>query len=118
MLKAICFKDVQAGDVVCQDADKHRTVGAVSEERNPYIQLFIREGGFIQEKPDQLIGLVHRPWPEGNTEEGMRASIILFAYLVCTLHQTELTASFDKATSDLRKAIEAYELGKPPESDK
>lgn len=115
MLKAIRFKDVRPGDVVCKEADRPRKVGAVSEERDPYIQLFTREGGFFQGKPEEVIGLLHRPWPEGKpkwqmlTELG-RASAVVAAMIAQVDYDEDI---FRAQVAFLRNALDAYELGKP-----
>ncbi len=104
MMKAICFKDVLPGDVVCKEVGRTRQVGAVSAERDPYVELFFREGGFTKGRPEELIGLVHRPWPEGKTKEQMLAELRLAAAFF---------AEKGMGWVPLREALEAYELGKP-----
>lgn len=108
MMKAVCFKEVLPGDVVCQEAGKLRTVGALSENRNPYIELFMEEGGFIQAVPDELIALAHRPWPKGTTEQDVLRDIDA---AITDLWLGRVTASAGRAV--LRNFLEIHELGKP-----
>lgn len=63
--------------------------------------------------PDAPVRLLRRPRPKGRTKKAMVDSIVVFANLALALRKTRLTASFNKAVSDLREAIEVYELGKP-----
>ena len=113
MMKAICFEDVRPGDVVCRKVGRSCTVGALSIEQDPYIQLFTREEGFVMGRPGELIGLLHRPWPEGKTEGDMWREVMV---LVSDLYGQNLPSlrALGLATQ-LREAIEAYELGKPLE---
>ncbi len=115
MLKAIFAKHVWSGDSILLSGGERVEIDRIE----PGTMTFILKGGRrLTLHEYDIVGLGHRPWPERKTEEDMRAPIIFFANLVCALHRTELTASLDKAASDLREAIEDYELGKPLESDK
>lgn len=119
-MKAISFKDVKPGDVICQKTGVFREVGALSQSSDPYIELFIKEsGGIVTGRPNQIIGLVHRPWPDGETEEGMVEKIVSYAGIVfggghdLVSSDTSTRIRMQEWLTDLQKAINAYELGKP-----
>lgn len=109
-VKAICFKDVQVDDVVCKQAYKFLEVGGLSEARDPYIELFIKGGGIITGRPNELIGLVRRPRPEGKTEGDMLNEIRR-----CAFRAVEPGRPIIPELKALLEAIEAHELSKSPE---
>ena len=98
-MKSIPFKDVKPGDVVLRYADgEPRKV-----ERAQGTVLVFKNNEAINGTPNQLIGLVHRPWPEGKTEEEMLDAVINAAHRPGVFHSYRL--------SELRAALDAYELG-------
>lgn len=61
---------------------------------------------------DDIIGLLHRPHPKRKTEEAMLGSVVFWAMFFTALSQTVAKGAVRQVISELREAIEAYELGK------
>lgn len=124
-VKMIRFRDVRPGDVICKEAHQPREVGAVSKEQDPYVDLFIRDGGLIMGRPEEIIGLIHRPWPDGKTEQDMLKAIFSIIKKIPTVSYGAPKQLFEEfwstalimCTPELGEAIDAYELGKPQEPD-
>lgn len=123
MLKAICLKDVLPGDVVFHTpgecykvADVSRLFGPEVPDHLESIALFIVGNPCFQISgpANEVIGLLHRPWLEGKTEAQMQEDILELAGRLLNCPESEK----DETARQLRETIEAYELGKPPESDK
>lgn len=111
-MKGIFFRDVQVGDVVCQEEGRLCTVGGLSEERDPYIQLFLREGGFIMGRPFTALNLVHRPHAsQGGGAEFREVQRLLEE----TTRRTGPVGGVINTAQFLAllEALQAYELGKP-----
>ena len=121
MIKAICYKDVRPGDVVGRSSRERITISAVVNgieldyAGNDLIRLFIDgfEGMYLAGPPEQLIGLIHRPWPQGQTIFDLLNEIGRLGSGVQPLHHLGAT-SLEQAMTELREAIEVFELGFPP----
>jgi len=114
MMKAICFKDVRPGDVVCEEMGEPHEILKVQgpiDQIYPIVVLYIKDAGILQNKPDAIIGLLHRPWPEGKTEKDMLNEVVELALGICLPYPDPQDIALDK----LHKASEEYELGKPLE---
>lgn len=121
MIKAICFKDVRPGDVVCRSIDERFTISAVGNgigldhADNGLINLSIEgaTGLYLVGLPDRLIGLIHQPWPQGRTVLEMLGEIArLGSEVQPGRHMSSVKLA--EAITKLREAIEVFELGFPP----
>ena|SRR3989344_5788950 len=120
-VKAIRFKDVLVGDVACEyHGDNHRveTSGVstlVFDDRDVILNtcaLSDMGKSTLVGHPDKFIGLLHRPRPEGKTEADMkRTALGLARHVLAASDEAQ-----DAAMVELREALEAWELGKPPET--
>ncbi len=131
MVKAICFKDVKCGDVVqlSGDGPSHTVTRAYPERVDGSGRIVLVDDGadwVTQGRPDQFIGLLHRPWQERQqknigTDAYLRFKIALAAHRVAVVFniieegQAHWTDG-EEAITRLREVIEAYELGKPFDS--
>lgn len=135
MIKAICFKDVLPGDVVCQSIDERLTVSRVGNgvgpDLNPNgtINLFIKgtAGLRLSGFPDQLIGLIYRPWPKGENAVSILSKITNFCFFASDKFRdlftdwviqggrlpTKSSPEIDEIFIRLCEKIEVYELGRP-----
>ncbi len=124
MQRAIPFRDVRAGDVVCIEEGVRLRVEDISEGSNDTstdIILNIERGGMHHGWPNELIGLCYRPWPEGKTAQQMRDEIWRHAQRLASLmdgggHIEDHLSGVDVIIGQLREAMDAYELGKPEKS--
>jgi hypothetical protein len=112
-MKAISFGEVRKGDVVCKRIDQPHEVDRVFRFKgNPSVlNLHCTDEAMLSGKPEDVIGLLHRPWPEGATERNAWACIELFILLVLAVRKTSLRLA--PYLGSLCEAIETYELGKP-----
>lgn len=124
IVKGVCFEDVQSGYVVWEKKGDPHTISSVSRircEGEVYVALYEKdekgeERMALHGEPDQFIGLVHRPWPEGKTAEDMRDAIAGFSWEVMTdsdLHCANSGHGMENSIEALRGAIDDYLLGKP-----
>ena len=104
------FRDIREKDVVCEREGEVLEVVHILDDTdnnslprlilyNPNSTRFI-----IMGHPDQYIGLLYRPWPEGKTEQDMRTDLRGAAGF---FHERNM------GLEPLREALDAYELGKP-----
>lgn len=123
--RAISFKDVRPGDMVAEGSGEifgWYQVTACETPNAATVYLYIVGGNVLVGFPHQLIGLFHRPWPEGKTEREMLNAIEV-PLRKCVEGSVEEDGSIyvDLRRGEvldfsvLRDAIEAYELGKPLE---
>lgn len=117
-VKAIQFKDVQKGDVVCFWTDCLLEVSEV-EVHPDHVVLHAKDasggppGGKLPGSPEEFIGLLHRPWPEGKTERYMLHEISAKAYEFNEAAEEGDVERARAVAQSLREAIEAWELSKP-----
>ncbi len=125
-MKAICFKDVKLGDVVCQNTNEPVVVEKyerLTDRDEDFIALYGKDNGFLHGHPDDIVGLVHQPWREGKTEEDMYDAIREAISIVPDVpyirdEPDPAREKFAKAVSAIRKAVEVYELGLPAQAGK
>lgn len=124
------FQDIRPGDVVCEKEGEYYEIERCGSLliTHPNIHLYIKDKGLanLYGHPDQIIGLLYRPWPEGKTEMDMLRNISFQAFWTYELkvkmnepwvHGGELpkkaSPELDEAITKLHELIEVYELGKP-----
>ena len=56
MMKAICFRDVQPGDVVCEEIGRMLSISEAFLSASGSVSLFNASGSFLSGRPDQIIG--------------------------------------------------------------
>lgn len=107
----IFAKDVQRGDVVRRDGMAPVRVSEVRftkrEDKVIGVQLVAGEEEGLTLYPKDLLGLLHRPRPEGKTEYDMIADVISASHHRGPFSQASATL--------LRRTLDAYELGLPLE---
>lgn len=116
-IQAVRFSDVRMGDVVCKKVGENCEITGweqASEATYPKRILYRRDGGTIEGHPDELIGLVHRPWSK---PEFYMMGDIDCEVRTLSIRWDPVRGISPKVKQDviqiLREAIEAYELGKP-----
>ncbi|MEK7638241.1 MAG: hypothetical protein AAB375_02350 [Patescibacteria group bacterium] len=129
MVKAIRFADVKQGDVVSRGLTEEYERFTAAESAEPFeqtgvISIRLKNGGKLLGNPDELIGLLHRPWPEGKTDRKWRKEIeVLLLIAWRAVEEDNWQHGPDYGRSDLHlaalhKAMDAYELGKPAQAGK
>lgn len=123
-MKSIPARDVRNGDVITSN-DLHHPRGyeVVSvSDRGALIRFKDNHGCEPQIGSTKFVTLLHRPWPEGKTEEDM---LNLLGAVSGTLAvEIQKQASSDRTfrvttlIEGVRRILDAYELGKPFDQDK
>lgn len=111
-VKAIRFKDVKPGDVVCEKIGSTPvTIREITVGRDDVV-LWPKNGNItLPGHPDAIIGLVHRPRPEGMTEVDMLERIQ--SALRETIQRVEHEPfRAEDALRAVREVLEAWELDK------
>ena len=128
MEKIITFGEVKIGDIVCKElAD----IGRAHYFRVESIGRYVTDGGLIvslslrfrnsqrtsgyNDAPERRIILIHRPLPEGLSEQELMANASFWMELFLFASKVGgLTATARQVLVDLRnEAMDAIELGKP-----
>lgn len=122
LVKAILFKEVQPGDMVCvregviyEIARVDRMFGSDVPDELESIILFVADppSGTISGSADGFIGLVHRPRPEG---VGDGSYLRIIADLMDQFKALGPGSEREKVLTNLYHEIEAHKLGKPLEA--
>jgi len=123
--KVIRLQDVQAGDLVRFPYffDRILRILEVSPavlgnpnivgRNEPAVCVHFAEGSETL-LADQLCILLHRPWPEGKTEQDMLEEVISHAASLVAVQ--DLPELFSRALDELHNAIDAFKLGLPFDS--
>jgi preprotein translocase subunit YajC len=116
MLKAIFAKHVKKGDEIFISGGRRVTVLDV-EELGSTVRLHIG-GGYLNCAEYEIVGLGHRPYAKGKTEEDMQESVMHCVRSVdripfgrSGIEPVKITLR--REIEVLGKIIEEYELGKP-----
>lgn len=125
--KAIFARDVRKGDIV-RFGDVYTGSPVASVEHatsSPWVTIHCENGGgYPATPPDRIFSLIHRPWPEGKTDEKWRKEIealLLVAWRTVEEANWEQISDYgrsDQCLARLREALDVYELGKPLKSEK
>ena len=118
-VKTICFKDVQPGDVVCQEKNgtllEVRKAGFDPREVADHPGLYLvgvvagtESFCMMRGQPEQFIGLVRRPWSK---DIGAGSYLRIVHDLTGRFMGLGSGSERDKVLADLRQELEAYELG-------
>lgn len=114
MINAICFRGVRPGDVVCQVEGQEDEISVVRHVAGTvYLRIKDSGGVDIEGKPDQIIGLLHRPWQEGSAAPFLMQEALIDA-MRDFLHASSETR--EEKLRAVREVLDTYELGKPLES--
>jgi len=118
------FKHIGPGDIVehadnpLQGYEIERVGGPVAacNADKPIVTLYVKDRSYtLQGNPDEPINLVHRPRPEGKTEDDMLGAI--FRELCETYGDINPDGhtrdELKRAITSLHPLMEAHELGKP-----
>ncbi len=117
-MKALVAKEIQKGDVVRIRERCTLTVKEVelrdtfAYEYHPKVHIAESDGYAMEVDADSIVGLIHRPRPEGKTEDQLLNDVLVA--LIGTgadCHRDHLRAQLP----GLLRAIEAYELSRLPE---
>ena len=106
MLKAIFAKHIQAGYRVMLSGGRTLITVASVETVDSHVRLYLgeKDGWFITLREYDIVGLGHKPWPLGKTEQNMSDAAYAAIHVRAPL-------------SRIREAIEEYELGKSDATD-
>lgn len=112
-VKAVRRRDIQPGDVVCGRKNRTHTVHRVFAFRGSpsVLNIHCTDEAMLSGNPDDIIGLVGRPRPEGMTRQDMLERVQLYARILQGISEVapEVVESHIKT---IFKVIEDYELGK------
>ncbi len=128
MQNAIDFFEVRVGDVVCKERGTFLKVQSIGHRDGAVVltgplhigHTLISENmkGELSGRSGEMICIVHRPWPAGNTKKDMLAVVAAGAELVVRTLDTSPRQNIHDHLRDpgdairsLREAIEVYELG-------
>ncbi len=112
----IALYEVQRGDVVMAEAGRACKVKELPREVSTGEACMEYElPGIVTGSQNRIVGLIHRPWPEGKTEEDMINDVLV---AMISTGATRSREDFKQKLPALREAIEAWELSKPLEPDK
>jgi hypothetical protein len=106
-VKAIRARDVRIRDVM---DDGEEVVSAETDRLGTCLKY--KKGGDGYGPGSTLLHIIHRPWPEGMTEQAMLERIQLYAKTLQGFSEV-VPEAMESHIKLIREAIEAYELGKP-----
>ena len=114
-IKVVPLSEIRVGDVVVYEVNDRTgwPVEKIVVDGGKILLLF--GGPFSRtDRPDRLVGLIHRPWPEGKTERDMEyaAHDAFMEFVVKTIGRPIVTACQHESFRAFLDAYEAYELGK------
>jgi len=105
--RSVRYVDVQPGDVVFEKFGFPHEVE--SSEQAGDVRLNCKGGVHLQGAPGAIIGIIYRPWPEGETESDMAREL---STKITMIFRCE-TWTDSRSLAELREALDTYELGKP-----
>ena len=115
-IKAIRFNEVKVGDVVCGETEDIRgeVLRVFHDTELGWLRIvLVCKHLRLYGRPEEIIGLVRRPGPEGKTEDQMLGGVVVLAGSLVGQREHCDQASVLIGLDKLHDAIEAYKLGKP-----
>ena len=111
-IKATLAKDLREDDVIrvnrsCPAGHQFQVFRVEAGFEDKVVWPFYEPRSAIECPADEIVGLIYRPWPAGKTEEDMLWEIERRAAQIQPGRPND-----PQVLSELREAIEAYELGK------